>query len=111
MNLILIWSSFILLMSFSEELDQYYFYLFSISMFYSTYIYNKIRPIRMPMRLIIIFFNIPIIILWYMAFVYNDFLSITPISYETFMSLFFAYIYVMLNFFLEYYKLFFYRWL
>ena len=88
-------------MSFSDKLDPYYFLLFSAFMFYFIYLYNQIKPINISIRATILLFNIPSIILWYTAFVYNDFLSITPISYEMFMSLFFVYTYWMLYLFLE----------
>lgn len=88
-------------MSFSEELDQFYYLLFSAFMFYFTYLYNQIQPVNIPARTTLLLFNIPSTILWYIAFVYNDFLSITPINYETFISLFFIYIYLILYFFLE----------
>ena len=89
-------------MSCSEELDQLHYFLFSISMFYFTYLYNRIKPIHVSARIILLLFNIPTLILWYIAFVYNDFLCITPINYETFMSLFFAYTYFTLYFLMEY---------
>lgn len=102
MTLLIIWNGFILLMSFFEELDQSHYFLFSVAMLYFTYLYNQIRPINMSSRITLLLFNIPTIILWYIAFVYNDFLCITPITYETFMSLFFIYTYLMLYFFMEY---------
>lgn len=101
MNLIIVWVGFALLISFIEEFSQYYYLLFSIFMLIFTYIFNKLKPITISLRTILLLFNIPIIILWYIAFVYNDFLSITPINYETFMSSFFIYTYLMLYLFLE----------
>ena len=101
MSLILVWISFIILMSFSEELDQSHYLLFSGSMLYFTYLYNKIIPIYMSIKITLLLVNISSLILWYIAFVYNDFLSIKPISYELFMSLFFIYIYLMIYIFFE----------
>lgn len=95
MNIALIWIGFVLLMSFSEELDQTHFLLFSCSMFYLLYLCNKIRPTDLSFKLALLLSNFPTIILWYLAFVYNDFLCITPISYEIFMSLFFVYFYTV----------------
>ena len=101
MSLLLAWISFIILMSFSEELDQSHYLLFSSSMFYFTYLHNKIRPICMSIKATLILVNTSSLILWYIAFVYNDFLSIKPISYKLFMSLFFVYIYLMVYTFFE----------
>ena len=101
MSLVLAWISFIILMSFSEELDQSHYLLFSSSMFYFTYLYNKIRPSYMSIKITLILINISSLILWYIAFVYNDFLSIKPMSYELFVSLFFIYVYLMVYIFFE----------
>jgi len=101
MNIIVIWVSFILLISFVEEFNYYYYLLFSIFMFIFTYTFNKFKPTIIPIRTALLLFNIPITILWYIAFVYNDFLSITPVTYETFMSLFFIYTYLTLYLFIE----------
>lgn len=103
MSLLVTWVSFILSMSFSEELDQSHYLLFSSSMFYFTYLHNRIKPTKISITAIILLFNIPSIILWYVAFVYNDFLCITPINYELFMSLFFTYTYVTIYAFCKYY--------
>jgi hypothetical protein len=102
MSLLLTWVSFIISMSFSEELDQSHYILFSGSMFYFTYLYNQIKPTQISIRTILLLFNIPSIILWYIAFVYNDFLCITPINYELFMSLVFVYIYLTIYVFFKY---------
>lgn len=101
MNVVLIWTGFILLMSFFEGLDQAHFLLFSFSMLYIVYLYNKLSPTDLPLKTALLLFNFPSIILWYMAFVYNDFLCITPIPYEMFMSLFFTYLYTTLYIFLN----------
>jgi hypothetical protein len=102
MMLLVIWTSFILLMVFSEELDQPHYLLFSGLMFYFTYVYNKINPFKMTARKIILFSTIPNSIFWYVGFVYNDFLCLTPISYELFIVLLFTYIYLLLYIFIEY---------
>jgi hypothetical protein len=102
MNLTLIWIGFIISMSFPEELDLFHYLLFSSAMFYVTYVYNQINPTVLSIRIGLLFLNIPTIVLWYIAFVYNDFLSIDPISYESFVSLFLIYIYLTLHVFFEY---------
>jgi hypothetical protein len=102
MNIILFWIGFIILMSFSEELDQAHFLLFSGSMFYFTYLQNRINPAVLSTKMILILFNIPTIILGYITFVYNDFLCLNPISSEMFMSLFFIYASVTLYLFINF---------
>jgi hypothetical protein len=101
MALVVIWISFILLMVFSEGLDQSHYLLFSGSMFYFTYVYNQINPFKMTSRKIILFLAIPNLIFWYIGFVYNDFLCLTPISYESFVVLLFTYLYLLLHIFIE----------
>jgi len=101
MSLILTWISFVVLMSFSEELDQSHYLLFSSSMLYFTYLYNKVIPTYMSVKITLLLVNISSLILWYIAFVYNDFLSLKPLSYELFVSLFFTYIYLMIYVFFE----------
>jgi hypothetical protein len=101
MVLVVIWAGFILLMVFSEELDQPHYLLFSGSMFYFTYVYNKITPFKMTARKIILFLTIPNLIFWYIGFVFNDFLCLTPISYELFITLLFTYTYLLLYIFVE----------
>jgi hypothetical protein len=95
-NLFLIWLSFVLLMSFSEELDLAHFVLFSSSMFYFTSLYNKINPVVLSKKTTLLLFSATTLILWYTAFVYNDFLCLNPIPYEMFMSLFFTYFLIIL---------------
>jgi hypothetical protein len=101
MVLVAVWTGFILLMVFSEELNQSHYLLFSGSMFYFTYVYNKITPFKMTIRKTIVSLIIPNLIFWYIGFVYNDFLCLTPISYELFVTLLFTYIYLLLYIFIE----------
>nr|AEP20735.1 ORF105 [Kryptoperidinium foliaceum endosymbiont] len=100
MHFILIWVSFILVLSLSEELDHEHFLLFSCSLFYAIYLYNLISPIALSLRETLLLFNVPTLILWYLVFVYNDFLCLNPISHQTFISLFIFYLYF--NFYFYY---------
>ena len=102
MILILMWISFIYALSCSEYLTHSQYFVCSIFMFYFIYISNILDPKHVSFRIFIIFLTIPSAILWYIAFVYNDFLCLTPISYELFVVLFFNYVYLMLYFFWEY---------
>lgn len=98
MNLILIWTGFTILISVLDELDTKHFVLFCGAMLYFTYLYNQIKPTDISLKSVLLFFNISTLIFWYIVFVYNDFLSINPISHEIFMSWFFIYFYLMLYF-------------
>ena len=101
MILIFSWGSFIVLISFLDELTQLNYLFFGLIMFCLTYLFNRTTHIIILARTIIILLNIPVMILWYIAFVYNDFLCITPLSDEMFMGLFFFYSYLNLYFYLE----------
>ena len=102
MILIFFWSSFILLMSLLDELTQLNYLFFSFVMLCLTYCFNRINYITVSFRTVILLLNIPSAILWYIAFVYNDFLCITPLSDEVFMGLFLFYSYLNLYFYLEF---------
>ena len=93
MQALLIWVSFVLLMSLSEGLDLNHFLLFSGFMFYFHYISNEIKPINLSWKAIVLLVNLPTTLFWYLAFVYNDFLCITPVSYEVFLSVFSLYLF------------------
>lgn len=101
MNLVVIWICFILLMTVSKKLDQSHYLLFSSLMLYFTYLYNKIWPIRMSLRISSFFVSIPSIIFWYVVFVYNDFLSLKPITFEVLVGLLFIYVYLITYIFWE----------
>jgi hypothetical protein len=98
MNINLIWTGFIILISVLEELDKRHFVLFGGSMFYFIYLYNQVKPINISLKSLLLLFNIPTLIFWYIGFVYNDFLSINPTPHEVFISWFFIYLYLMLYF-------------
>nr|BBC77605.1 hypothetical protein [Nitzschia sp. PL1-4] len=102
MALVFSWSSSILLISLLDELTQINYLVFSFIMFCLTYFLNYSVNIIVPFRVAILLLNIPNIILWYIAFVYNDFLCITPLSDEIFMGLFLLYSYLNLYFYLEF---------
>nr|BBC77748.1 hypothetical protein [Nitzschia sp. NIES-3581] len=71
-------------------------------MFNITYLYNRIFDVNIPIRAIVVLVNIPIMILWYIAFVYNDFLCINPISYEMFVYIYLLYLYLNIYFYCDY---------
>lgn len=96
MTLLMIWIIFILFVSTSSELNQLYYFLSSGFMLSFTYIYNQMNFLDFSLRSVIGFLSLPSILFWYVAFVYNDFLSLTPIEYESFVHLAFLYMYVIL---------------
>lgn len=98
MNFTLMWTGFTVLISVLEELDKKHFVLFSGSMFYFIYLYNQVKPIILSLKSVFLLFNIPMSIFWYILFVYNDFLSINPVSHEIFLCGFFIYFYLVFYF-------------
>ena len=101
MILLLVWILFIFSLSLAKELDQIYYFLLSVLMLYFTYLYDQAYPIKISLRTNICLLFIPSIILWYIAFVYNDFLCLTPMSHETLVSILFFHIYIMIYTFWE----------
>jgi hypothetical protein len=91
MSLVVIWILFILLMSLFDGLEQLNFFLGSGLMLYFTFVYNRIKPIILPPRTTILLLLIPSTLIWYTVFIYNDFLSLTPLTNELFIGLFFVY--------------------
>ena len=93
MNLILIWFIFIVVTSNFESLGQFYYLLSSSLMFLITFCYNQVKPTLMSLKDIVWLLSIPNLVAWYVAFIYNDFLNITSISREVFLSLLVLYTY------------------
>lgn len=96
MILIILWIIFIIFVSISQELSQLYYFLFSSFMLGFSYVYNQMNFVDFSLKFVIGFLSLPSILFWYAAFVYNNFLSLTPIEYEAFVSLAFIYLYVVL---------------
>ena len=101
MILLLVWPFFILLLSLAKELDQIHYFLSSVLMFYFTYLYDQVYIIKISLRTNVCLLLIPSIIFWYIAFVYNDFLCLTPISHEILVSILFFHAYIMMYVFWE----------
>ena len=96
MNQIIFWLTFILIPGLFPDIDASHYLLFSGTMFYLTYIYNQVNPSILTPRISVFFLSIPSILLWYIAYYYNDFLCINPISKELLITLMFTYWYVMI---------------
>jgi hypothetical protein len=95
MSLIVIWIIFIIFVGFST-MDLPHYSLFSLAMLYLTYIHDEIIPVRITPRIFIFFSAIPSGILWYIAYVCNDFLWVHPIKHEFFVALFLVYTYTII---------------
>jgi hypothetical protein len=96
MILIALWSAFILIPGLFPDVDASHYLLFSGTMLYFTYICNQVSPLVLTPKASMYFLSIPSSILWYVAYHYNDFLCIDPISEEVFVSLMFVYGYTMI---------------
>ena len=95
MSLIIIWIGFTIFTSLSQELTQLNYFLYNSIMLCVTYFYNLIETKAISPNILGIIIIIPSILFWYIAYVYNDFLSITPIRYEIFVSLLLIYSYTL----------------
>lgn len=85
------------------KINNYYFLLFSIFMFYLTYIYNKINlnKFKINIKVWILILLLPNFIFLYFLFIYNYFLSINPLSNEYVIFYIFMYLYVYIYIFFE----------
>lgn len=101
MSLVVTWVLFILLMSFFDGLEQLNFFLGSGLMLYFTFVYNRITPMAIFPRTAIILLLIPSTLIWYTVFIYNDFLSLTPLTNELFIGLFFVYMWFLIYIFFK----------
>lgn len=101
MSLIVTWVLFIFLMSFFDGLEQFNFFLGSGLMFYFTFVHNKIKPIILLPRTATLLLLIPSTLIWYAILIYNDFLSLTPLTNEFFIGLFFVYMYFLIYIFFQ----------
>ena len=101
MSLLFIWVSFILLLSFYENLELLHYILSSGVMLFLTYFYNRIEPFRIWPKIVVPLLGVPSGVTWYVIFVYNDFLCLNPLRYEYFVGLSFLYLYVMVYVFFE----------
>lgn len=101
MGLLIIWVSFVIVISVFQELNQLDYFLYSCVILCLLYFYNLVNHTSISLRVVILISSIPNIIFWDVAFVYNDFLSLTSIRYEIFVSLLFIYVYVIIYIFCE----------
>ena len=95
MNIILFWSSFIVFTSFSDNLNSFHYFLLSSFMLCITYTLSQTDLFKLSLKSGIILSNIPMSVLWYIIFVYNDFLNLNPVAYELLLILLFTYILIV----------------
>lgn len=91
MNLVIIWVSFIYLMTFSKELDESHYLLFNASMFYITYLCNQIYYYQITFKTLLLLFTIPSFIFWYIILVSNSFFCLNLINYKLLALVLFSY--------------------
>jgi hypothetical protein len=94
-NLIISWFSFIIFIISFQELSQLQYFLFSSCMFCFIYLYNFNYFVKISPKVVFLVSSIPSAIFYYIIFVYNDYLSLTPIKYEVFVSVSIVYFFVL----------------
>ena len=99
MILLLAWTFFVILVGLTKKLDITYYIFFTVLMLYFTYIYDQICPLTVSLRTNLCLLFIPSVIFWYITFVYNNFLCLTPINYKVLRSMLFFHIYVLMYIF------------
>jgi hypothetical protein len=99
MILIIIWVIFIVFISASQELSQLCYFVSSILLLGFTYAYNQTNFVDFSLKFVIGLLSLPSTLFWYVAFVYNNFLSLTPIDPKIFMNIAFVYLYIVLYIF------------
>jgi hypothetical protein len=96
MNLFISWLSFVILVCTFSKFTKFHYFLYSIFMLCFSYFCNLIASTKISIRTIALTLTIPSVIYWYVAFIYNDFLSLVPMRYEVFISLFLLYLYLLI---------------
>lgn len=102
MILCIVWISFILVIGFSDMMDQPHYLLFSLLMLYFTYLFNNLNPVIMSKRVCTCFLTIPSVIIMYIIYVWNDFLNVEPIKSEFIQIIYILYTYGLIYVISEY---------
>ena len=92
MVLIIIWLSFILLTSLCKEFDHPHYLLGSFLVLIPIYRLNRIYNIKITLEQALTILIIPSFIFWYLLFIYNSFLSLSPTDPELFKVIVLIYI-------------------
>lgn len=82
---------------FARQLDDGHFLSFCITIYYFTYVYNKIYPIKISIRLCSILIIPSSLVLSYYLYNYYGFLCLDPMSEESFIFGCFTYFYLLIH--------------
>jgi len=77
MNLLVIWVGFIISISVFQKLSLLHYFFLNILMLWFIYLCNLAKPSQVSLRLFILFSTFPITVIGYVAFTYNNFLTIS----------------------------------
>ena len=94
--LLIIWISFIIIIGIFLKPTNKEFVFISMFMFFLTYICNVKMPIKLSLKYAILISIPSNIIFWYIFYKCNDFLFIEPYSWESFLSVFLVYSYILM---------------
>jgi len=78
MGLVIVWLSFIILMSTSQELHSFDYFLFSVSALLLTCVHNFIEPFQISSNVFVLLSIFPNVIICYIILIYGNFLFILP---------------------------------
>ena len=77
MSLVIIWASFILLISTFQELTLFYYLLSNFLILIVTWGYNITKPLQISFNVFLLFSSFPSFIICYITLIYGNFLLIT----------------------------------
>ena len=77
MSLIIIWASFILLISTFQELNFSHYLLSNFLILLITWVHNTIKPLQISFNVFLLFSSFPSLIICYITLIYGNFLLIT----------------------------------
>lgn len=87
---------------YNKMMDDGHFLSFCLTIYYFTYVYNKIYPIKISVRFCTILIIPSSLILTYVLYHFIGFLSLDPISEESFMIICFTYYYILIHLICEF---------
>lgn len=90
------WFTFIIFVSLFQELTQSQYILYSSFMFIFSCFYDYRSSVKISLKKSLLIFTLPNILFLYLIFVYNNFLSLTPVKPEIFLSISFFYVYILI---------------
>jgi hypothetical protein len=81
MSLIIIWASFILLISMFPELNFSYYLFLNLLILIITWVHNAAKPLQISFNVFLLFSSFPSFIICYITLIYGNFLLITFLFY------------------------------